>query len=215
MVNTYLKAAILTIVIVGAWFGLSIAFETQLNNQLLNQIDTIISQETSINAYLAYLESTEDNQRYCTVLKEHVQIQSQKLFALLEQLERTQFNTLENQYPIARQRFQNANAQLFFSLKKFEQNCPNEEELKQPILYFYPDNQGCSDCVLQASILNEIRDACLHPIQIFAFPTNGESTIVELLIKDYQIEKTPSLVIEDKVYEGVQSPSFLNEKLNC
>ena len=215
MVSIFVRAGILTLLILGAWWLFSINFEGQRNTQLLGQIDAVITQESAIDAYLDYLESSDENERFCSVLLDHISRQNEKLFSLVQLLDQARYNNLENQYSLVRQRFQSANAQLFFSLKKFEKKCPPTEKLNQPILYFFPDNKPCSDCVLQAQILDQVRDACEKPIQIFAFPVEGGIETIDLLVKDYGIRQTPSLVIEDTVYPGVQSPSFLNEKLGC
>lgn len=215
MVNIYARAAILTFLIVGAWVIFSYSFEGQRNTQLLSQIDSVITQESATQAYLDYLESTKNAERYCSVLENHIQKQNEKLFPLLSLLDQASHNTLANDYQIVRQRFQSANAQLFFSLKQFEQKCPDSKELKKPILYFFPDNMPCSDCLLQAKILDELKISCTSPLQIFAFPVQGGIETIDLLIADYQIQKTPSLVIQEKVYEGVQSKSKLTQILNC
>lgn len=215
MVNLFVRAGILTLLILTAWFLLSTALEGERNNTLLGKIDTVIAEEGAVDAYLEYIESTQDTQRYCEVLTEHIQKQNERLFPLLSLLDQARQNGLQNDYSNVRQRFQAANAKLYFSLKKFETKCPESNALKQPILYFFPDGTNCNECLIQAQILNEVRDACHQQIQIFAFPVEGGIEPVDLLVKDYGIEKTPSLVIGEKVYAGVQSKSMLNELLAC
>ncbi len=215
MVNLFVRAGILTLLILTAWFLLSTALEGERNNTLLGKIDTVIAEEGAVDAYLEYIESTGDAQRYCEVLTEHIQKQNERLFPLLSLLDQARQKGLENDYSNVRQLFQAANAKLYFSLKKFEYKCPESNALKQPILYFFPDGANCNECLIQAQILNEIRDSCHQQIQIFAFPVEGGIEPVDLLVKDYSIEKTPSLVIGEKVYEGVQSKSTLNELLYC
>ncbi|QQR92409.1 MAG: hypothetical protein IPJ89_04610 [Candidatus Iainarchaeum archaeon] len=214
VLSVYWKALIMTLLILGAWALLSSTFESQRNAHTLEQIDSIITQENAINAYLDYVESTGNEARFCTVLQEHIELQNEKLFSLLESLEETRYNTLDNQYQLARQRFQSANAQLYFSLKRYELKCPRNE-LRQPILYFYSDNEGCIDCGVQAQVLDQLRETCSHKLQIFAFPIEGGIVPIELLVKDYNILTAPTLVIDENKYEGVQSPSALNGVLAC
>jgi len=215
MVNLFIRAGILTILILTAWFLLSTALEGERNNTLLGKIDTVIAEEGAVDAYLEYIESTQDTQRYCDVLTEHIQKQNERLFPLLSLLDQARQNGLQNDYSIVRQRFQAANAKLYFSLKKFETKCTESNALKQPILYFFPDNTNCNECLIQAQILNEVRDTCHQQIQIFAFPVEGGIEPVDLLVKDYGIQKTPSLVVREIVYEGVQSKSKLETLLSC
>ncbi|MFH0970824.1 MAG: hypothetical protein V1776_05190 [Candidatus Diapherotrites archaeon] len=213
--NIFVRAGIFTVIVLIAWFLLSTALEGERNTLLLGKIDTVIAEESAVGAYLDYLESTGNVERYCHVLEEHIQIQNERLFSLLALLDEARQNSLQNQYPVVRQRFQSANARLFFSLQTYNYKCPATDQLKQPILYFFPDNMPCSDCLLQAQILDEIRDTCSTPIQIFAFPVEGGIETVELLVKDYGIETTPSLVINNEVLKGVQSKGGLMQLLNC
>ncbi len=215
MVNIFGRAAILTLLILTAWFLLSTALEGERNAKILAAIDSITMQEEATSAYLDYLESTGNIERYCTVFKEHIQKETQKLFPLVALLDQSRQNSLQDHYESIRQQFQATNAKVYFSLKLFEQKCTDTEGLNQPILYFFPDNQTCSDCLLQAQILNEIRDTCGKPLQIFAFPSNTETQPVSLLVKDYQIDKIPALVIDEKLYEGVQGKKFLESILQC
>ncbi len=215
MVNIYARAALLTLLIVGAWIGFSFTFEGQRTAQLLTQIDAVIAQENATQTYLDYVESTGDTQRYCSVLGNHIQLQNEQLFPLLSELDAASQNLLSNDFETIRERFQSANAQLFFTLKKFEQKCPDSTKLKHPILYFFPDHTMCTDCAVQAKILDTIRDTCEQPIQIFAFPVNGGISTIDLLVRDYQIKTTPSLVIGERVYAGVQSQEKLTGLLGC
>ncbi len=216
VLSVYWKALILTLLILGAWFMLSATFEGQRNFQLIQQIDSIITQESASITYLSYVESTGDIERYCTVLHEHISIQNEKLFSLLQVLEQTRYNTLDNQYVIAQQRFQSANAQLYFSLKQAQIKCIDAtQKNNEPILYFYADKDACTDCAVQAQALDQLRETCGRKLQIFAFPDAGGPGPIGLLVKDYNITQAPTLIIGEKKYEGVQSPSKLNMLLAC
>jgi hypothetical protein len=133
----------------------------------------------------------------------------------LQDLEVARKSSLNNQYDAVRKRFQAANSQLYFSLKRFEKKCPDANELQEPILYFFSDNQDCPACELQARVLDDVGATCTKPIQIFAFPIEGGIESIDLLVTDYNITQTPSLVIDENVYAGVQKTSFLKQKLGC
>ncbi len=215
MVSLFVRAGVLTILVLGAWLLFSAAFEGERNSSILNQIDNVIAEESAINSYLDYLQSLGDQGRFCSALETHIQTQNKRLFDLLGILEQARQNSLNNQYPIVRKRFQSANAQLYFSLKRFEKECPNREKPLIPILYFFSDTEECGDCQLQAQILDDVGKTCAQPIQIFAFPYEGGIEPIELLVKDYTITHAPTLVIDENKYVGVQGPTFLGKKLNC
>ena len=139
MVSTFIKAGLLTGLILASWLLFSLTFEGQRNNELLSDIDTIIAEESATQSYLDYLQSTGDTRRFCSVLGSHIQSQNENLFGLLQALDAAKKNSLDNQYELVRKRFQAANAQLYFSLLTFQRQCPNTEELQQPVLYFFSD----------------------------------------------------------------------------
>lgn len=214
VLSVYWKALIMTLLILGAWVLLAATFESQRNTQTLQQIDSIITQESAINAYLDYVASTGNDERFCAVLREHIELQNERLFSLLEGLEQARYNTLDNQYYLARQRFHSANAQLYFSLKRYELKCP-QDFLREPILYFYTDQTDCIDCGVQAQVLDQLRETCSHKLQIFAFPIEGGIEPIDLLVKDYNITIAPTLIIDENKYESLQSPSKLSGLLAC
>ncbi|MBM3282090.1 MAG: hypothetical protein FJY86_01975 [Candidatus Diapherotrites archaeon] len=215
MVSPFIKAFILMVIILGTWISFSMVFEGQRNSSLLGEIDSVIQNESAVRSYLEYVHATQDEERYCFVLREHISSQNRKLFGLLDKLEQARVNSINNQYPLVRKQFQSVNAQLFFSLKRFEEECPEKEQPLVPVLYFFPDKHECAECRLQAQILTELGKTCQTPVQIFAFPVEGGIEIIDLLVKDYNISEVPSLVIYDKVHSRIQSSSQLNELLHC
>ncbi len=215
MVNTFIKAGLLTGLILGSWLLFSYSFEGQRNAQLMSEIDSVISQESAVQSYLNYLSDTNNTGRFCTVLSEHIQSQNKQLFSLLQLLDAAKKNSLDNQYTLMRKRFQSANAQLYFYLLQYQENCPDVEALQQPILYFFSDIETCANCATQASILDELGKTCSKTIQIFAFPYEGGIEPLDLLVKDFNITRVPTLVINGKKYEGIQAPSTLNKLLTC
>lgn len=215
MVSPFVKAGVLTAIILASWLLFSLTFEGQRNNELLSDIDTIIAEESATQSYLAYLQSTGDVRRFCTVLGSHIQTQNENLFGLLQSLEAAKKNSLDNQYELVRKRFQAANAQLYFSLLSFQRECPFTEELQQPILYFFSDLEECANCAFQAQILDELGKTCNKPIQIFAFPYEGGIEPIDLLVSDLNITQVPTIVIDEKKYVGVQAPSKLAKLLRC
>lgn len=215
MVSTFIKAGILTALILGSWLLFSLTFEGQRNNELLSDIDTIIAEESATQSYLDYIQSTGNIRRFCTVLGSHIQSQNENLFGLLQSLDAAKKNSLDNQYELVRKRFQAANAQLYFSLLSFQRQCPFTEELQQPVLYFFSDLEECSNCAFQAQILDELGNTCGKSIQIFAFPYEGGIEPIDLLVSDLNITQVPTLVIDENKYVGIQAPSKLANVLGC
>ena len=75
------------------------------------------------------------------------------------------------------------------------------EQNKAVILYFY--SVPCSDCIEQGLILDELREKKFEDqMWVFVLNTNSNETIVKNLMKTYDINETPSIVIGNSSYVG-------------
>jgi thiol-disulfide isomerase/thioredoxin len=76
------------------------------------------------------------------------------------------------------------------------------EEDKIVILYFY--SVPCSECIQQGNILDELREEVLgDKMRVFVLNINSNESIVQDLVKTYNVVKTPSLVIGNSTYAGL------------
>ena len=85
-----------------------------------------------------------------------------------------------------------------------------------PVLYFYSvSEEGCGECTTQGVILSYLKEVLKEKLLIFSLDANfDEEPLVSLITGNYNIERTPSLVINEKVYEGLRSKEELL-KLFC
>ncbi len=81
------------------------------------------------------------------------------------------------------------------------------EEDVLPVLYFY--SIPCEDCLKQGKILDEIKIMYPEKVLTFTIDSGVNLPIVQTLIKSYNITKTPALIIEEQVYQGILSKEEL------
>ncbi|MFA6397536.1 MAG: hypothetical protein WDK96_01660 [Candidatus Paceibacterota bacterium] len=82
---------------------------------------------------------------------------------------------------------------------------------KISVFIYFHDLECTTDCSNQSLVLDEI--SSLYPsIRVYWFDRNLQTPAVQTLVSMFQIEKTPSLVINDKTYTGFKSISDI-EKL--
>jgi thiol-disulfide isomerase/thioredoxin len=85
------------------------------------------------------------------------------------------------------------------------QRCEDE---KVVILYFY--SVPCQECARQGEVLDQLRDELFKDeMRVFVLNINLEESIVQDLVKTYNISKTPSLVIGNSTYEGLVERDIL------
>jgi thiol-disulfide isomerase/thioredoxin len=77
------------------------------------------------------------------------------------------------------------------------------------ILYFHALN--CSKCKEQSIVLDEIHDR--YPdIRIYWFDQDSSTPAMQTLMSMFEINKVPSVVIDDEKYEGLQSLEEIESK---
>lgn len=72
------------------------------------------------------------------------------------------------------------------------------------ILYFYNDKAICADCTRQGYVLDALR-AAYPKLRIYSFDYNLDLSTIKALISIYEIDKTPSLVVNGKTVNGFSS----------
>jgi len=84
-------------------------------------------------------------------------------------------------------------------VKKINRECsPNYST----VLYFYSDKGDCDICKVQGVVLSNIKE--LDPnVMIYSFDINSDFSTVNMLKEFYQVKTAPTLVINDKAYEGL------------
>lgn len=92
----------------------------------------------------------------------------------------------------------------YLLMKKTQEKC----NLKvTSIIYFYSNANDCSDCEKQGYILTDIRQNYPN-VRVYAFDYNLELSALKALIATYKVrepERLPALVVNGKVYYGLQT----------
>lgn len=83
------------------------------------------------------------------------------------------------------------------------------EEDVLPVLYLY--SIPCDECLEQGKILDEIKAMYPNKVLTFTIDSGVNLPIVQTLIKSYNITKTPALVIEEEVYQGLISKEEIKD----
>ncbi|MEM5766184.1 MAG: hypothetical protein QW423_00905 [Candidatus Aenigmatarchaeota archaeon] len=98
----------------------------------------------------------------------------------------------------------------WFYVKEIKESC-NRSDLVD-VLYFY-SNKNCNECSPQGTILTYLKKKYSQNLMIFAIDYDIDLNTVHILKKVYNIEKVPSLVINEEKYEGLVTLEELSEIL--
>lgn len=100
--------------------------------------------------------------------------------------------------------------QYWLQMKKSKEICGSNITT---ILYFY-SNEDCPSCEGQGKVLDYWKKQYENDLLIFPLATDLELDSIDMLLKAYEIESLPSLVVnENKTYEGFQSKRKVGEIL--
>lgn len=80
------------------------------------------------------------------------------------------------------------------------------------ILYFY-DREGCIDCIVQGNILTSLKNSFKEKVMIFPLDIRVQLSMIDILRERFNVTKTPSLVIENKLYEGIVSKEIIKQNI--
>lgn len=76
-----------------------------------------------------------------------------------------------------------------------------------PLLYFY--SIPCQECEQQGHILDLLGNEFKDKLLVFVLDVNVEEPIVNTLEKSYNVKATPSIVIGNTTYQGLQTEDLL------
>lgn len=208
----YLLAGVLTFLI----FSLGIALGSLLENYRYNLIEDI-NREQDVNylsLQLQYLYLTAFSQvDNCPILSTALRTTIKDLSESLDEVvafeeKKEQSSTREK---LVQRRYLIDNLRYWLLAKESKQRC-NLDIV--PIIYFY--STGCPSCPNQGTILTFFKN--LFGERVLVFPINAdlldEEPMVEIVMSQFGVDKLPTIIIDNKKYEGVVKKDQL-QKLIC
>ncbi|VVB70261.1 Thioredoxin domain protein [uncultured archaeon] len=193
--NIIIKAIIVTALIFAANLSIIFYIENSRNTQVTDEIKQL--EETQLDSQITLsLLQTGDQKTYCQIMMTELEAQTEKLYPLFNQLRDYEKASLITQYQETKRSFILQNLQYYSQHSQLLEKCPNVNYTT--ILYFYPDTTLCTDCSVQADVLTALRQEC-PTVRVFAIPTDYDFSSIKTLIKEYNVTKTPTLVINGKI----------------
>ena len=92
-------------------------------------------------------------------------------------------------------------------LERLKHECNNTNYIT--ILYFY--STECKDCSKQGLILDYLKQAHPNNVMNFALDSDIDLNIIRLIKNVYEVQETPTLIINEKKYTGLVELSQLQE----
>ncbi|MCX6768039.1 MAG: hypothetical protein NTY90_04925 [Candidatus Micrarchaeota archaeon] len=214
MVSVYVKALFLTLLFFAANFFLIKYLDDTRADSVSSQLATIDEEMQSSRILLFYIQTANATRDACPALEAKTMEQLNNIYGLARQLEEVRHTSILSSTEQIKRKYILTNSELWLYVTQLQKYCSDAPAGITPILYFYPDKRDCVECRAQAEVLDKVRDQCVN-VRIFAFPTDLEIGVLPTLMKKYGIEKTPSLVINEKKIEGIVTEEIIRSLVPC
>lgn len=223
--RTYIFAALLTLLIFS--FGLSLGMIID-NERFKWMEDTNNGQEInyqSLQFQYLYVSELEDSNESCRALSATLEKSVAELSESLDKfIQYNEQKTIRNgNFEVIARRYLLDNLKYWLFVQKARDACGGINSID--ILYFYSE-ENCDTCPNQGVLLTYYKK--IFKENLLVFPINidlgDKEPMVKLLMSQFNIESTPSIVINDNAYSGVVNKerlgslicsSFRNENAEC
>jgi hypothetical protein len=81
------------------------------------------------------------------------------------------------------------------------------------VLYFY-STEGCDDCLIQGNILTVLKNSFKEKLMIFPVDEKINLSMIPVLMKEYNVTKTPSIITNGVLHSGIVSKDQM-KKIIC
>jgi len=210
--DSLVKASFLTclFLVLGILVGLQMSDLRQ--DHTADNLDRTSLETETFSVLQDYMDESGDN--FCEISSVRLPEVGQRNAELGSQLERfdSQEFSNENEYNYIRDRYYNNQLKLYMMVNEHNERCDGDQDT---ILYFFDDS---TQSQRQGAVLDEI--ARNQGSFIFAFnmdiledPERPDSPILEVLVEDYNITESPSIVVNGEKSEGFVSQGEIREKV--
>jgi len=188
--SIYVIGFIISTIIFGAGFWLGSQIEKSVSESLQKTIGDTRSKITSIETMLIL----QDDPAFCSFFLDEISNFDKETYAL-----GTKIGYMEERKDIDPQLkadYMALELRDYFLAKKINSKCGSNASL---VLYFL-SSSSCSTCRAQGNELTSARQQAA--IRVYSFDIDINSSLVNSLVQSQSIKTYPTLVINDKKYEG-------------
>jgi len=206
--KVYLIAGIITIVIFSCGVGLGFFINENKFSSLKQELETIQTQQKDMESEILLANSL--GKESCETLSYEIEKMTSIASNLGEKISSYNSEMVKD--------FEISNLKKYYMLslieywyywESFKKNCNSSVNT---ILYFYSLN-NCNDCESQGYMLSFLKQKYPDKMMVFSLDADEDLYSINLLKRTYEVNKTPTLIINNKKYEGLTDLNELNRIL--
>jgi len=212
MVSVYVKAFLITaLLFIGNFFFVKYLDDSR-GAQLRAEMSDIEEQVQSSSTLLLYSQTFNNSAELCPILRQETEKQVGRLYRLFGELQTASEANVFTDTATIKSRFVLTNVQLWLYLQQLDKACGGTDVVS--VLYFYPEKRDCLECRAQAQVLNDVTARCAK-VRVFALPTDADMPVLKAIIAKYGIAREPSLVINDRRFDGLTAKDSVMRETGC
>lgn len=206
--RVYITAAIITLIIFSLGIGLGFMISNEKYDIMKTDLDNIQLQQKDIETEMMLTSSLGANS--CKTLNYEIEKTATQSAELGQEVSYYDNEIIKNQdiYTIKRYYIINL-IQLWSYWELFKKNCNSSVNT---VLYFY-SIKNCDDCQAQGFVLSYLKDKYPDKIMTFALDKDEDMYSLNLIKNTYNITLSPTLIINNKKYEGLKDINSLKDIL--
>ncbi|MCD6434402.1 MAG: hypothetical protein J7L14_02220 [Candidatus Diapherotrites archaeon] len=201
--HLYFSALIIAMVIFVAGLYLGFTISETARSALAEEMQDI--EFTFYSSELLFL--LEPSVEFCPVYGEQLGLLDRKTAQIGAKLEYLENVKKEFDFDLKRKYFV-LEAETYLLAEKFREICDYNYSL---ILYFY--TRDCEGCIEQGHILDEVKRKFGESVRIYSFDLSIGSSVAEALARKYAVRKTPAVIVDGKLLEGLSSREEIEKNL--
>jgi thiol-disulfide isomerase/thioredoxin len=200
--NRYFIAAVITILIFLLGMALGAIIDSKRLDYLSQETKQIEIDYKSLQLQSMLMSDMKNNNNTCALIKTALDNSIQTLHESLDRIQNYQKDTKINQdeYELIARRYAQDNIQYWQFAKKAKEQCDMNIV---SILYFFSTNY-CPSCPDQGVILTYFKKIFGDNLLVFPIDIDlaGKELAIRLMEANYNINETPSIVVEDTAFKG-------------
>lgn len=208
-----MKAALLTLAITLIGFFFIGQLDSMRANELRASVDELLFQSDSERFLFLYTQTLGNGTgELCGYFSTAAKKSEDRAYSLSEKIHfYEQSNIINSEYEKIRGEYYLSNAALYLNILSAKKYCGSSPY--DTVLFFYGIKKDCPECRAQGGVLDKLR-AKYPNMRVFAFPYDSDYEFISLFVRRHNIQKIPSLVIDDSVVlEGLQNEDEVASRL--
>ncbi len=214
--NPFLKAALLTIVVVALALALAAQLDSMRATELRSNIESslFVNQENAVALHYSRVMANETTQQ-CKYLETMRQQQLNDTYPLSLKIQDYEKNNLFNsEYENIKTTYFLGVSDSYISAFEQRQLCGGNEV---PVLLIYSEKKDCPECRAQNQILSSLVAPRCPNVRVYALPSDYPLMPLIMLNERYNVTnttQTPVIIIDDQIHlSGLQDEDTLVAQL--